>query len=115
MAATLDTTTAHRHGTQRSLRSLETVKAYSYVRFSTPEQSKGDSLRRQTQAAEDYAARHGLELVDASYQDLGVSAFRGTNAHSGKLSEFREAVRSGTIAPGDVPKSVENAKAGAAG
>ena len=100
MAATLDTTIAHRHGTQRSLRSLETVKAYSYVRFSTPEQSKGDSLRRQTQAAEDYAARHGLELVDASYQDLGVSAFRGTNAHSGKLSEFREAVRSGTIAPG---------------
>jgi DNA invertase Pin-like site-specific DNA recombinase len=100
MPATRTTATAQSHGTQRSLRSLETVKAYSYVRFSTPEQSKGDSLRRQTQAAEDYAARHGLELVDASYQDLGVSAYRGTNAHSGKLSEFREAVRDGTIAPG---------------
>ena len=38
-------------------------RAYSYVRFSTPEQMRGDSFRRQTEAAERYAAAHGLDLV----------------------------------------------------
>lgn len=75
-------------------------KAYSYIRFSTPEQEKGDSLRRQTLAASQYAQRHGLELVDASYQDLGVSAFRGANADTGKLAEFMEAVRGEVIPRG---------------
>jgi DNA invertase Pin-like site-specific DNA recombinase len=37
-------------------------RAYSYLRFSTPEQSKGDSLRRQTSMADEYATRHGLRL-----------------------------------------------------
>jgi|GEM_PF-5511149 len=31
------------------------TKAYSYIRFSTPEQLKGDSLRRQKEASEQYA------------------------------------------------------------
>ena len=31
--------------------STTTATAYSYVRFSHPEQAKGDSLRRQTAAA----------------------------------------------------------------
>ena len=34
-------------------------KAYSYIRFSTPEQALGDSLRRQVQLAEEYARKHG--------------------------------------------------------
>ena len=49
-------------------------KAYSYLRFSTPGQLEGDSLRRQTEAARAYAERHGLELSDLSYRDLGKSA-----------------------------------------
>jgi len=69
-------------------------RAYSYLRFSTPEQLEGDSLRRQTTLAEDYAQRHGLELdMKLSYRDLGMSAFRGSNANVGKLGEFLEAVR----------------------
>jgi DNA invertase Pin-like site-specific DNA recombinase len=36
--------------------------AYSYLRFSTPEQMQGDSFRRQTEAAKVYAERHGLTL-----------------------------------------------------
>jgi len=75
-------------------------KAYSYVRFSTPEQGTGDSFRRQTEAARAYAAAHGLELDDSSYHDLGVSAYSGDNAETGRLGEFREAVRIGAIAPG---------------
>ena len=53
-------------------------RAYSYIRFSTPEQMKGDSLRRQTEAAEKYAAINGLDLDDElTFRDLGVSAYTG--------------------------------------
>jgi DNA invertase Pin-like site-specific DNA recombinase len=40
----------------------EVVKAYSYIRFSTPQQALGDSLRRQTEKAAKYAMEHGLTL-----------------------------------------------------
>jgi DNA invertase Pin-like site-specific DNA recombinase len=49
-------------------------KAYSYVRFSSPEQMKGDSWRRQSERARAYALEHGLDLVEGSYEDLGISA-----------------------------------------
>lgn len=76
-------------------------KAYSYLRFSTPEQAKGDSFRRQVALAEDYAARHGLELDrDLTFEDLGVSAYRGRNAETGRLADFRRAVDEGYVAPG---------------
>ena len=69
-------------------------KAYSYMRFSTPDQAKGDSKRRQYQQAEEYAATHGLELDDKlTYSDFGVSAFRGANIEIGKLGQFMEAIR----------------------
>lgn len=76
-------------------------RAYSYVRFSTPEQMRGDSFRRQTEAAERYAAAHGLDLQEATYQDLGVSAFRGANAsETGHLREFLLAVEHEDIPAG---------------
>lgn len=74
--------------------------AFSYIRFSTPEQASGDSLRRQTKLAVHYAEQHGLNLIDASFTDLGVSAYRGANAETGRLGEFIQAVRSGAIPPG---------------
>ncbi|MFC1896371.1 hypothetical protein ACFL0Q_06890 [Thermodesulfobacteriota bacterium] len=40
------------------------MKAYSYIRFSSPEQEKGDSLRRQTEYSEQVAAKLGLQLDD---------------------------------------------------
>jgi len=76
-------------------------RAYSYLRFSSPEQAKGDSARRQTELAASYAQRHGLELDESlTFEDLGVSAFRGRNAQEGALAGFLEAVRSGLVAPG---------------
>jgi DNA invertase Pin-like site-specific DNA recombinase len=76
-------------------------KAYSYLRFSTPEQSKGDSHRRQTQLAADYALRNSLALdTELTFHDLGVSAFRGTNAETGRLGDFLEAVKAGHVAKG---------------
>lgn len=76
-------------------------KAYSYLRFSTPEQAKGDSSRRQTALAREYAARHDLELDETlTFADLGVSAFRGRNAETGRLGEFLTAVKDGVVAQG---------------
>jgi DNA invertase Pin-like site-specific DNA recombinase len=76
-------------------------KAYSYLRFSTPEQMQGDSFRRQTEAAKDYAVRHGLVLdQELTFQDLGVSGFSGRNAKRGSLADFRLAVQTGVIAAG---------------
>lgn len=76
-------------------------KAYSYVRFSTPEQGGGDSLRRQIVLAERYAARHGLELDDKlTFKDLGKSAYRGANQETGYLGEFIALVDSKDIKPG---------------
>lgn len=76
-------------------------KAYSYLRFSTPEQSKGDSYRRQSDLAQAYAVRHALDLDDTlTFHDLGVSAYRGSNIETGKLGYFLEAVRVGQVLPG---------------
>lgn len=77
------------------------VKAYSYLRFSTREQLKGDSQRRQYNAAVEYAKRHGLELDEKlTFHDLGVSAFRGGNKDTGRLGEFKEAAQKGLIPKG---------------
>lgn len=78
------------------------TKAYSYLRFSTPEQAHGDSARRQSTLAQEYAARHGLELDDTlTYRDEGVSAFRGLNmAEGSRLGAFLAAVREGVVAQG---------------
>jgi DNA invertase Pin-like site-specific DNA recombinase len=69
--------------------------------MSTPNQLKGDSLRRQVAASKLYAAEHGLTLDDSlQLQDLGISAFKGDNAVTGALSRFLSAIDSGSVAPG---------------
>lgn len=74
--------------------------AYSYLRFSSPAQAKGDSRRRQTAAAVAYAAKHGLHLDD-SLRDEGVSAFRSRNLdEGGALARFLTKIDSGEVAPG---------------
>jgi DNA invertase Pin-like site-specific DNA recombinase len=75
-------------------------KAYSYLRFSTPEQAQGDSRRRQADLAAKYAQEHGLELDNSSYADLGISAYRGKNAAMGALRQFLEAVEDGVVPQG---------------
>lgn len=80
---------------------LEITKAYSYVRFSTPQQALGDSLRRQSEKAERYAVEHGLTLdTELKMTDAGVSAFRGKNATTGALGGFLNAVEKGHVPAG---------------
>lgn len=77
------------------------VRAYSYIRFSTPEQAHGDSLRRQLEASIAYADEHGLVLDDQlNLRDLGVSAFRRANVEKGKLGAFIQAVEEGLVPTG---------------
>ncbi|SDN69460.1 recombinase family protein [Ensifer sp. YR511] len=86
-----------------TMNDLTTIKpkAYSYIRFSTPEQMKGDSFRRQLEAAEKYAALHGLEIdTTFDFHDLGVSAWQGKNRTEGMLGEFLQFVQSGDIKRG---------------
>jgi DNA invertase Pin-like site-specific DNA recombinase len=74
--------------------------AYSYVRFSSKRQEKGDSVRRQLALARDYATKHALILDERSYEDLGISAFKGKNLIEGALGAFIKAVDDGLIQPG---------------
>lgn len=78
---------------------LVVVKAYSYIRFSTPEQAKGDSLRRQTAAAEEWCKARDIRLDDTLH-DFGISAFRGTNRTEGALRTFLALVEEGRISRG---------------
>ncbi|MBE1425301.1 DNA invertase Pin-like site-specific DNA recombinase [Desulfomicrobium macestii] len=77
------------------------ARAYSYVRFSTPDQMKGDSFRRQAEASRRYADENGLELDESlTFHDLGVSAFRGRNIEDGALGSFLDAVDQDRVKPG---------------
>jgi DNA invertase Pin-like site-specific DNA recombinase len=79
----------------------KTPKAYSYIRFSTPEQQNGDSFRRQYELSRKYAETHGLILDEnLTYRDLGVSAFDKSNVRTGQLGAFLSAVESGAVEPG---------------
>ncbi|MFN1552099.1 recombinase family protein [Vibrio natriegens] len=73
--------------------------AYSYVRFSTPEQILGNSQSRQYQMAFDYCQKNGLELSKRNFKDLGISGFSGKTRPS--LQEMLECIEHGVIKPGD--------------
>ncbi|MEB0161137.1 recombinase family protein, partial [Pseudomonas sp. AH2 (2023)] len=52
--------------------SLPPAVAISYLRFSTAEQRKGDSLRRQVEATDRWCERNGVRLDESlSIRDLG--------------------------------------------
>lgn len=77
--------------------------AYSYIRFSSLDQIKGDSLRRQFEATRRYCDQHRLLLDDSlTMRDLGVSAFRSRNATHGALARFFDAIEAGRVKPGSV-------------
>ena len=75
-------------------------KAYSYIRFSTPQQAKGDSHTRQNDKAARYAAEHELVLDTAlNLTDLGVSAYRGKNTCCGMPAASSSPTTATTLAP----------------
>jgi DNA invertase Pin-like site-specific DNA recombinase len=78
---------------------MSTTKAYSYLRFSTTRQVRGDSARRQLELARDYAKIKGLELQELALADMGVSAFKGANRDAA-LGVFLRLVQDGKIPKG---------------
>jgi DNA invertase Pin-like site-specific DNA recombinase len=78
--------------------------AYSYIRFSSPEQSKGDSLRRQTEDAAAWCQRHGVHLnTSTTLHDLGKSAFTGAhrkNPDRHALAAFLKLIEGGRVPHG---------------
>lgn len=75
--------------------------AYSYIRFSTPQQKLGDSLRRQVERTAAYCAEHGLTL-DESLRDEGLSGYHGMHRKKGALGRFVARVEAGDIPKGSV-------------
>src|SRR5262245_34426055 len=78
--------------------------AFSYLRFSSPQQAAGDSVRRQTEATAAWCQRNRVEL-DAvlDLRDVGVSAFKGKNRENPDLhalAAFVTAVKTGRVPSG---------------
>jgi DNA invertase Pin-like site-specific DNA recombinase len=76
--------------------------AYSYARFSTPEQSLGDSERRQIDGAREYAANNGFTLDETTVGvDRGKSGYHGENVEEGgALFAFLKLAKEGKISKG---------------
>ena len=79
-------------------------KAISYVRFSTRQQSIGDSTKRQSRLINSWLEQNPAYVLDEHmrFQDLGISGYSGANAKSGAFGEFLAAVESGYIEAGSV-------------
>src|SRR5262245_51791904 len=78
--------------------------AYSYIRFSSSQQSHGDSVRRQTLAAQAWCERNGVRLDEAlTFRDLGKSAYLGEhrkNADRHALAAFLKLVQDDRVPRG---------------
>ncbi len=75
--------------------------AVSYIRFSSPQQRLGDSLRRQVERTAAYCAENHLHL-DESLRDEGLSGYHAEHRKRGALGRFIERVKRGEIPTGSV-------------
>ena len=85
---------------------FEVTDAISYKRFSSGRQAKGNSIARQSDLEEKYAATHGLRIMD-TYTDAGVGGYHGANADIGALRRLLDAARAGDFKRG-TPLLVES-------
>jgi DNA invertase Pin-like site-specific DNA recombinase len=76
------------------------MKAYSYSRYSSDAQTKGNSIERQQTSARKWCAKNEIALSDQVYADEAVSGFHGDNVRSGALGEFIRDVETGVIERG---------------
>ena len=76
--------------------------AYSYLRFSSPQQAAGDSVRRQTAAREAWLAAHPGVQLDQSLvmTDTGRSAFKRDDWDTYALARFVDHIKARRVEPG---------------
>ena len=76
-------------------------KAYSYIRYSSPQQAKGDSFRRQLAATQSFCEKNGYELDTelSVYQELGISGFKGDQEN---LKRFIDDCEKGNVKKGSL-------------
>jgi DNA invertase Pin-like site-specific DNA recombinase len=79
-----------------------TPLADSHLRFSSPQQATGDSIRRQTQAREAWLAAHPTVELDKRLvmTDPGRSAFKRTDWDTYALARFVDHIKSGQVKAG---------------
>lgn len=77
-------------------------RAFSYLRFSSPQQATGDSIRRQAQARKAWLAQHPEVTFDESLvmEDKGKSAFKRKDFATYALGLFVAHIKAGTVEPG---------------
>jgi DNA invertase Pin-like site-specific DNA recombinase len=76
-------------------------KAYSYIRYSSPQQAKGDSFRRQLATTQSFCEKNGYELDTelSVYQELGISGFSGDQEN---LKKFIADCETGKVKKGSL-------------
>lgn len=78
-------------------------RAIAYLRFSSLHQLQGDSVRRQKKLIDEWLKQHSDYYLDpVTFEDLGLSAYRGQHAVRGAFSEFMEAVQRNLVDSGSV-------------
>jgi DNA invertase Pin-like site-specific DNA recombinase len=80
------------------------ILAFSYLRFSSPGQADGDSVRRQTALRNAWLKKHPKVRLDTSVrlEDKGVSGYKGTHRKNKKhaLAQFLDLVERGRVPVG---------------
>jgi DNA invertase Pin-like site-specific DNA recombinase len=82
---------------------------YSYLRYSSPQQGDGDSIKRQTEGTLAWCKRHDVELdTSRTFLDRGRSAYHGRHRQrGGALATFLAEVEHGRI-PSESILIIEN-------
>lgn len=76
--------------------------AHSYIRFSSAQQSTGDSLKRQQELLAKWMVAHPDHTLSSTrFTDLGISGFRRKHLQNG-FGKLLAAIEHGDIARGDV-------------
>jgi DNA invertase Pin-like site-specific DNA recombinase len=87
-----DTKTKDKHNMKNT---TQKGTVYSYARWSSEQQTLGDSERRQISQAQRFAEQHGLKLSNETFEDRGVSAWKGDHRETGRLGALLAKVSEG--------------------
>lgn len=77
------------------------MKVLIYARYSGSKQQHGNSVERQVEMAEAYAAANGLTVTEPPLIDRGRSAFKAAHIR-GKMGQMIKRVASGDLGKGDI-------------